>query len=139
MRISDWSSDVCSSDLIVREEEPGLFIFLGRRDRMIKRRGVRVELGEIEAALNNHPDVVEAAVMAFSDPDGQVSVEAFLSWGSAEAASILQLKRYCNGALPAYMVPDRFKILSALPKTSTDKVDYQRLKDRKSTRLNSSH
>src|SRR3546814_1849705 len=118
---------------------------------MIKRRGFRVELGEIEAALNNHPDVVEAAVMAFSDPDGQVSVEAFLSWGSAEAASILQLKRYCNGALPAYMVPDRFKILSALPKTSTDKVDYQRLKeltcwtslsqprDRKSTRLNSSH
>src|SRR3546814_10719806 len=96
MRISDWSSDVCSSDLIVREEEPGLFIYLGRRDRMIKRRGFRVELGEIEAALNNHPDVVEAAVMAFSDPDGQVSVEAFLSWGSAEAASILQLKRYCN-------------------------------------------
>src|SRR3546814_4329381 len=56
---------------IVREEEPGLFIYLGRRDRMIKRRGFRVELGEIEAALNNHPDVVEAAVMAFSDPDGQ--------------------------------------------------------------------
>src|SRR3546814_10010565 len=46
---------------IVREEEPGLFIYLGRRDRMIKRRGFRVELGEIAAALNNHPDVVEAA------------------------------------------------------------------------------
>ena len=44
-----------------------------------------------------------------------MSVEAFLSWGAAESASILQLKRYCNGALPAYMVPDRFKILPALP------------------------
>lgn len=114
---------------IVREETPGIFTYLGRRDRMVKRRGFRVELGEIEAALNSHPDVIEAAVVALSDPDGQVSVEAFLSWGAAEGASILQLKRYCNTALPAYMVPDRFKILLELPKTSTDKVDYQRLKE----------
>src|SRR3546814_16267676 len=83
-----------------------------------------------------YPTLFLSAVMAFSDPDGQVSVEAFLSWGSAEAASILQLKRYCNGELPAYMVPDRFKILSALPKTSKDRVEYQMLKElncRKST------
>src|SRR3546814_12903183 len=77
---------------IVREEEPGLFIYLGRRDRMIKRRGFRVELGETEAALNNHPDVLEAAGMAFRDPDGQANVEAFLAWVSAEAASNLQPK-----------------------------------------------
>lgn len=114
---------------IVREERPGTFTYLGRRDRMIKRRGFRVELGEIEAALNNHPDVIEAAVIATNDPDGEVGVQAFLSWGAQEGASILQLKRYCNAALPAYMVPDRFKILTALPKTSTDKVDYQKLKE----------
>src|SRR3546814_12885752 len=116
MRISDWSSDVCSSDLgegelliaggsvmlgywnlpeqnaqafhvdaagrrwyrtgdIVREEEPGLFIYLGRRDRMIKRRGFRLEPGRNEAALTHPPGAVAAAGMAFSDPDGQVRVE----------------------------------------------------------------
>jgi amino acid adenylation domain-containing protein len=114
---------------IVKEQEPGLFIYLGRRDRMVKRRGFRVELGEIEAALNNHPDIAEAAVIAHSDADGQLTLDAFLAWSSSEQPSILQLKKYCSGALPAYMVPDRFKILPALPKTSTDKVDYQKLKE----------
>jgi amino acid adenylation domain-containing protein len=112
---------------IVREQEKGVYIYLGRRDRMVKRRGFRVELGEIETALNNHPDIVEAAVIAKSDPDGQVSVEAFLSWSAANEPSILQLKRYCSTTLPSYMVPDRFRFLPALPKTSTDKIDYQRL------------
>lgn len=114
---------------IVKEEEDGVFTYLGRRDRMVKRRGYRVELGEIEAALNNHPEIIEAAVMAATNEDGEVRVDAFLSWGSETKASILALKRYCVEKLPSYMIPDHFKILPALPKTSTDKVDYQKLKE----------
>ena len=114
---------------VVREQEQGVFIYLGRRDRMVKRRGFRVELGEIEVALNNHPGVSEAAVVARSDGDGQLSVEAFLAWSASEEPSILQLKKYCSGVLPSYMVPDRFRFLPSLPKTSTDKIDYQKLKE----------
>ena len=114
---------------IVREQENGVYVYLGRRDRMVKRRGFRVELGEIETALNNHPDVMEAALIAKFDSDGQVSVEAFLAWGAASEPSILQLKKYCSNALPAYMIPDRFRFLPSLPKTSTDKIDYQKLKE----------
>jgi len=114
---------------IVREQETGVYVYLGRRDRMVKRRGFRVELGEIETALTNHPDVMEAAVIAKSDSDGQVNVEAFLAWGATSEPSILQLKKYCSNTLPAYMVPDRFRFLPSLPKTSTDKVDYQKLKE----------
>jgi amino acid adenylation domain-containing protein len=114
---------------IVKEQEPGLFIYLGRRDRMVKRRGFRVELGEIEVALSKHPDVSEAAVIARQDSDGQLSVEAFLAWSATEAPSVLQLKKYCSGVLPSYMVPDRFRFLPSLPKTSTDKIDYQKLKE----------
>ena len=114
---------------IVLEREPGVFTYLGRRDRMVKRRGFRVELGEIEVALHRHPDVTEAAVIARSDADGQLSVEAFLAWGAAGEPSILQLKKYCSGVLPSYMVPDRFRFLPSLPKTSTDKIDYQKLKE----------
>lgn len=114
---------------VVKEQEPGVFSYLGRRDRMVKRRGFRVELGEIEVALNRHPDVAEAAVIARSDSDQQLSVEAFLAWSTAEQPSILQLKKYCTDVLPSYMVPDRFRFLPSLPKTSTDKVDYQKLKE----------
>ena len=114
---------------IVTEREEGVFIYLGRRDRMVKRRGFRVELGEIEVALNNHPDVAEAAVVARTDLDGQLSIDAFLAWSADVEPSILKLKKYCTGALPSYMVPDRFRFLPSLPKTSTDKIDYQKLKE----------
>ena len=49
------------------EADDGNYIYIGRRDRMVKRRGYRVELGEIEAGLYRHPAVKEAAVIALPD------------------------------------------------------------------------
>src|SRR5262249_41662581 len=57
---------------IVRKVPDGNYVFLGRRDRMVKRRGYRVELGEIEAALYRHPAVREAAAIALPDGEGGV-------------------------------------------------------------------
>lgn len=113
---------------IVVEQPDGNFIYRGRRDRMVKRRGYRVELGEIEAGLYRHPRVKEAAVIAIPDEEG-VQIAAFLSSNVEGAASLIEMKRFCSEHLPLYMIPDRIKWLPALPKTSTDKVDYQRLKD----------
>lgn len=113
---------------LVREDADGNYLFVGRRDRMIKRRGYRVELGEIEAALYRHPNVAEAAVVALPDEGHGVLVTAFLSWRGDEAPSTIRLKRFCAQHLPLYMIPDRFSVQSALPKTSTDKIDYQKLK-----------
>lgn len=114
---------------IVREDEQGDYIYLGRRDRMIKRRGYRVELGEIEAALYRHDSVSEAAVIALPDQNDGISITAFINWSGTERPSIIALKRFCVENLPAYMIPDRFSVQPSLPKTSTDKVDYQRLKE----------
>lgn len=111
---------------IVREAGDG-FEFLGRRDRMVKRRGYRVELGEIETALHASERVREAAVVAGADDDGGVVITAFVSGAEGWKPSILEMKRYCSEALPGYMVPDRFRFVDALPKTSTDKVDYRSL------------
>jgi L-proline---[L-prolyl-carrier protein] ligase len=113
---------------VVREDEAGDYIFLGRRDRMIKRRGFRVELGEIEAALHRHPAIPEAAVIATTTSEGDVRVHAFISWSEAGRPSIVELKQFSSRNLPLYMVPDQFSVLPELPKTSTDKIDYQRLK-----------
>ena len=104
--------------------------FLGRRDRMIKKRGYRIELGEIEAALYRHPAIKEAAVLAFPDDDG-VPVKAFTSTRDGSRLSTIELKKFCSENLPLYMVPDFFSSLESLPKTSTDKIDYQKLKSLK--------
>ncbi|MFN2421651.1 MAG: amino acid adenylation domain-containing protein [Gemmatimonadota bacterium] len=114
---------------IVRENRDGDYEFLGRRDRMIKRRGYRVELGEIEAALYRHSSVSEAAVVAVPSEDDGLRVHAFVSWGDVQSPSTITLKRFCADNLPLYMVPDRFTFLEKLPKTSTDKIDYVRLRD----------
>lgn len=114
---------------IVVEGENGDYQFIGRRDRMVKKRGYRVELGEIESVLYSHPAVKEAAVIALSDEDNGVRVKAFLSSRDGNPLSIIELKRYCAEKLPLYMVPDLFSFQDRLPKTSTDKIDYQRLKE----------
>ena len=114
---------------IVVEDPPGSYIYRGRRDRMVKRRGYRVELGEIEAGLYKHRSIKEAAVVAAPDEESGVSITAFLSSQDGTQLSLIALKRFCAENLPLYMIPDRFSWHESLPKTSTDKIDYQRLKD----------
>ena len=112
---------------IVREDARGDYIYVSRRDRMIKRRGYRVELGEIEAALYRHDLITEAAVVALPGATDDVCVTAFINWIGSGPPSIIALKRFCIENLPAYMIPDRFSVQPSLPKTSTAKIDYQRL------------
>ena len=112
---------------IVVELPDGNYKFLGRRDRMIKKRGYRIELGEIEVALYRHPSIKEAAVLSFPDSDG-IPIKAFTSTRDGSKLSIIELKKFCSENLPLYMVPDSFRCLDSLPKTSTDKIDYQKLK-----------
>lgn len=114
---------------IVLEAEPGQYTYQGRRDRMVKRRGYRVELGEIEAGLYKHPAIKEAAIIAYSDEEAGVRIKAFLSHHSPKRPSIIEMKKFCSENLPLYMIPDEFVWLEVLPKTSTDKIDYQRLKE----------
>jgi amino acid adenylation domain-containing protein len=118
-----------TGDLVVETREQG-YLFHGRRDRMVKRRGYRVELGEIEAGLATHPLVREVAVVAGPAGEAGVRIRAFLSCRDGARPSIIQLKQFCMDVLPKYMVPDAFTFLDALPRTSTDKIDYQSLQAR---------
>ena len=114
---------------IVVEEPDGNHRYLGRRDRMIKKRGYRVELGEIEACLYRHPHVGEAAVIALPDATAGVRVRAHLSIRGENRPSLVELKTFCSRHLPLYMIPDVFSFHDLLPKTSTGKTDFQMLKD----------
>ena len=95
---------------------------------MVKRNGYRIELGEIERALYLHPRVVEAAVISSTDQGGAVTITACLACHEGERPSIIDLKTFCASRIPTYMSPDRFVFFDRLPKTSTDKVDYQALR-----------
>jgi amino acid adenylation domain-containing protein len=117
-----------TGDIVVQNED-GDYIYISRRDRMVKKRGYRVELGEIETALYRHPAIKEAAVIALTDEEKGVQVKAFISCGDQKRASIIELKKFCMERLPPYMVPDLFSFQDSLPKTSTDKIDYQRLNE----------
>jgi amino acid adenylation domain-containing protein len=112
---------------VVVEDTAGDYVFCGRRDRMVKKRGYRVELGEIEACLYGFPAVRQAAVIARDGDDG-VQIVAFISTQDGQRLSLIALKTFCAQHLPVYMVPDRFEFLASLPTTSTDKTDYQQLK-----------
>jgi amino acid adenylation domain-containing protein len=114
---------------IVLEEPDGNYRYLGRRDRMVKKRGYRVELDEIEVCLYRHAAIREAAVIAIPDEATGIKVKAHLNVESAKRLSIIELKNFCSQYLPLYMIPDIFVFHQSLPKTSTDKVDYQTLKN----------
>jgi amino acid adenylation domain-containing protein len=111
---------------VVREAPGAGFVYLGRRDRMVKRRGYRIELAEIEGGLYQHERVREAAAIAV-EGDAGVRIVAYVAPAAGERPSIVELKTFCGRALPSYMNPDVFVLVDALPRTSTGKVDYQGL------------
>jgi amino acid adenylation domain-containing protein len=112
---------------LVSDDGAGSFLFHGRRDRMVKKRGYRIELGEIESAFYRHDGVDRAGVVARADEAG-VSIAAFIALKPDRKRSIIAMKRHCTHHLPHYMIPDTITFLDNVPATSTDKVDYQRLR-----------
>jgi amino acid adenylation domain-containing protein len=112
---------------VVRWNTSEGFTYVGRVDRMVKRRGFRIELGEIERALYLHAGIREAAVVAVPDPNAGVKIVAYVSCRN-DRPSIVDLKTFCATKVPTYMVPDRFVFQDRLPRTSSDKVDYQALR-----------
>ncbi|MEV2255557.1 amino acid adenylation domain-containing protein [Streptomyces sp. NPDC050147] len=114
--------------------DDGALVYRGRKDRMVKLAGHRVELGEIEAAVLRHPGIAHAAVVVdsgtgtgtgSSDLSG-VALYFTLS-GSTPRPGLIELKRHCARYLPRYMVPRTATCLDELPRNANGKTDYQRL------------
>jgi amino acid adenylation domain-containing protein len=101
--------------------------FLGRADHQIKLRGFRVELGEVETALGQHPGVREAVVMARQDGPGTINLVAYVVPNRQPVPAVQELRRSLRERLPDHMVPAAFVFLQALPLTANGKVDRQAL------------
>lgn len=107
---------------IVRVLDGGLFDYVGRRDHMVKVRGHRVELGEVEATLAMHPGVAEAVVIV-RGAGMDARLEAFVVPRPGHEPGVLALKRHCAERLPRYMIADEFHFVPSLPRTRTGKTD----------------
>ena len=116
----------CTGDWVTLDEE-GNYLFVGRKDHMIKTRGYRVELGEIEAVMVAHPAVDEAVVLAIPDEAIGNAIRAIVSINGRNSPTSTELKRHCAEKLPPYMVPEEVEFCDTLPRTSTGKIDRQRL------------
>jgi amino acid adenylation domain-containing protein len=111
---------------LVRRRADGELLFAGRRDAQIKTRGYRVELGEIEAALNAIDVVLEAAVIAVPDETITNRLRAFVV--TSAPITEARLSRLCRERLPSHMIPDEIEFRAELPKSSTGKVDRMALR-----------
>lgn len=122
---------------IVSINDKGDYVFLGRNDHLIKSRGYRIELGEVEAAYYLQDIVSEVAVIPFADDLIGNKLVAFIVTQNSSHKDYLNedkiiaentlVNKLITKILPSYMVPSETVILPALPKTTNEKIDRQKL------------
>ncbi|MER0242571.1 amino acid adenylation domain-containing protein [Streptomyces sp. HSW2009] len=115
---------------LARWNSAGELEFAGRADDQVKLRGVRIEPAEVRAALLDHADVADAAVLVREDTPGAARLVGYLTprpgtaTDALDAAAVL---RHAAARLPAALVPADLVVLAALPLTSSGKVDRRAL------------
>ncbi|BAY73752.1 amino acid adenylation domain-containing protein [Nostoc linckia NIES-25] len=112
---------------LVRFLPSGDIEYIGRIDNQIKIRGFRVELGEIEAVINQHPSVSASVAIVREDKPGNQNLTAYITLHPDKTLTISELRRFLQNKLLDHMVPTAFMILEAFPLTSNGKVDRRAL------------
>jgi amino acid adenylation domain-containing protein/thioester reductase-like protein len=115
---------------LARRRADGVIEYLGRNDQQVKIRGIRVELGEIEAQLTAHSDIAEAVVSVREDISGDARLVAYAVPHDAAkptAEIIDALRLHLRRSLPEYMVPRAFVCLESLPLSANGKIDRRAL------------
>lgn len=106
----------------------GMLVHLGRKDALVKLRGYRVELSEVETALMRLPAIERAVVDTVSRNDNEPRLVAYVVLRAGHSAAGGAIRRALREMLPSYMVPTAVDILEQFPLSSHGKIDRQRLR-----------
>ncbi|MEE8122253.1 MAG: amino acid adenylation domain-containing protein, partial [Anaerolineales bacterium] len=110
-----------------RISHDGCLEYLGRKEFLVKVRGYRVETGEVELNLLNHPGVKEAAVVGLESQHGDSRLIAYIAPVDKRGPGVSELRGFLKKKLPDYMIPSVFCFLDAIPLTPNGKVDRKAL------------
>jgi benzoate-CoA ligase family protein len=113
------------------EDKDGYYVYCGRRDDMLKVGGIYVAPFEVEGALLTHPDVLEAAVVAWPDENRLIKPKAFVVLKPSAVPTdktAQRLKEHCRERLAPYKFPHWIEFRSDLPKTATGKIQRFKLR-----------
>jgi benzoate-CoA ligase family protein len=119
------------------EDADGYFVYCGRYDDMLKVGGIYVSPFEVEEALQSHPDVLEAAVVAWPDEQQLIKPKAFVVLKAPDQACealARALQEHCKAKLAPYKFPRWIEFRADLPKTATGKIQRFRLRAESSSR-----
>ncbi len=125
--LGEWTR---SGDKYVQDAD-GYFVYCGRRDDMLKVSGMYVSPFEVEAALLTHPDVLEAAVVAYPDAEGLIKPKAFVVLKSPDKGGDVvsrALQDHVKTKLAPYKYPRWIEFRRDLPKTATGKIQRFKLR-----------
>lgn len=106
---------------LVQWLESGDLRYVGRVDRQVKVRGMRVELGEVEQVIARHPDVSRAVAVCTPDGTGDARLTGYIV--ADNGATPDDVRSFTAAWLPAYMVPSEIVLVPAIPTTASGKVD----------------
>jgi amino acid adenylation domain-containing protein len=107
--------------------EDGRLELLGRIDRQVKIRGVRVEPDEVAAVLSSHPAVAHAAATSVTGADGMPALAAWVVPSDGATVNEAQLRSYLTKRLPGAMVPSSLGVVERIPRTPNGKIDWTAL------------
>jgi acyl-coenzyme A synthetase/AMP-(fatty) acid ligase len=111
---------------VVYKDNTGLLHYSGRRDRMIKRRGYRIEPAEVERLLSKHPALAQVAVWGTAEDSEGSKIYAAVATNDKQLSE-RTIKAWSKENLPDWMIPDYFIFGERLPMTASGKVDIQTL------------
>ena len=137
-RITEDAERVVLTGDLGKKLDDGFVIHLGRRDFIVKIRGYRVDLGEVERALLAHPQLIAAAVVAWNRESAENYLTAYVVARESSIPTVNQLRGFLSEKLADYMIPSGFMFLQSLPLTN-GKMDRTALPrpDRKRPNLDS--